>query len=267
MDLVNGTAVLANGTHQVALDLGVTIPGLLGVKIDLTIGEREQQSPWVAVGQPGATVYTAQTRLRIIAEIGGTGLLSGAIIRLPIGIDLAYARATLAAATCSGGDPTTARATIATRPGVGRAWIGETSLASLGDFKGPPTVSAANIINAGLVKVTGSAEVAVTNTGDTMLEFTYADIAAKTIKRAETANFTETLVTSLVQNLNLKVQVGGVGIGLPAAVKTLVANALGKAAAPLDQIVHSLLNTLGIHLGEADVRLHGIRCGAAVLTG
>jgi uncharacterized membrane protein len=27
------------------------------------------------------------------------------------------------------------------------------------------------------------------------------------------------------------------------------------------------LNTLGVHLGEADVRVHGIRCGTSVLAG
>ena len=267
MDLVSGTAVLANGENQVVVDLGVTVPGLLSLKVDLAIGERPQQSPWVAVGQPGATVYTAQTRLRIVAEIGGSGLLAGARIRLPIGIDLAFARATLAAASCSSGDPTTARATIATRPGIVRAWIGESSASSMADFKGQPTVTAANIVNAGLIKVTGRADISVTNTTDTMLEFTYADIVNKTIKRAETVNITETLVTSLLKNLTLTVQVGGLGIGLPGTVQTLVANTLGGVAAPLDQVVHTLLNTLGVHLGEADVRLHGLRCGAAVLTG
>lgn len=267
LDLVNGTASLANGTNQVALNLGATVPGLVSLKIDLAIGERPQQSPWVKVGQAGSTVYTAQTRLRIVAEIGGTGALAGAVIRLPIGIDLAYAQATLASATCSSGDPNTAKATIATKPGIAKAWIGETSLSGFTDFKSAPSVTSANIVNAGLIKVTGSAEVAVTNVADIMLQFTYADIAAKTIKTAETVNFAETLVSSLVQNLNLKVTVGGIGIGLPATVKTLVASTLAGVAAPLDAVVHSLLNTLGVHLGEADVRLHGIRCGAAVLAG
>lgn len=269
LDLVNGTASLANGTNQVALNLGATVPGLVSLKVDLAIGERMQQSPWVTVGQAGSTVYTAQTRLRIVAEIAGSGILSGALIRLPIGIDLAYAQATLASASCSNGDPNTAKATIATRPGIAKAWIGETSLSGFTDFKSAPSVTDANIVNAGIIKVTGNAQIAATNASDVMLQFSYADVAAKTIKTAETANFTETIVTSLLQNLNLKVSVVGLGIGLPTtgAVKTLVASTLAGVASPLDAILHSLLNTLGVHLGEADVRLHGIRCGAAVLAG
>jgi uncharacterized membrane protein len=130
-------------------------------------------------------------------------------------------------------------------------------------------VTDANIVNAGIIKVTGNAQIAATNASDIMLQFSYADVAAKTIKTAETANFTETIVTSLLQNLNLKVSVVGLGIGLPTtgAVKTLVASTLAGVASPLDAVLYSLLNTLGVHLGEADVRLHGIRCGAAVLAG
>ena len=266
MDLVNGAAVLANGTNQAAVDLGAAVPGLLSLKADLTIGERAQNSPWVEVGQPGSSVYTAQTRLRLIAEIGGTGLLAGVKIRLPIGIDLAYAQGTLTAASCTGGDPTTARATIAVKPGIVKAWIGESTKSSMADFKGPPVVTQAKIVDTGLIVVTGRADISMTNTNETKLDFTYTDIVNGTIKRAETVNYTETLVTSLLKNLDLDVHVGGLGLGLPGPVKTLVANTLGTVATPLDQVVSSLLNSLGVHLGEADVRLNGLRCGAAVLT-
>ena len=37
------------------------------------------------------------------------------------------------------------------------------------------------------------------------------------------------------------------------------------AAAPLDQVLTSLLNTLGIGLGQADSWVSGVRCGGAVL--
>lgn len=268
MDLVNGAAVLANGTNQAAVDLGAAIPGLLSLKADLTIGERAQNSPWVEVGQPGSSVYTAQTRLRLTAEIGGTGLLAGVKIRLPIGIDLAYAQGTLTAASCTGADPTTARATIAVKPGIVKAWIGETTKSSLADFKGSPVVSQAKILDTGVIAVTGRADISMTNTNETKLDFTYTDIVNGTIKRAETVNYTETLVTSLLKNLDLDVSIAGLGLGLPGggAVKSLVASTLGTVATPLDQVVSSLLNALGVHLGEADVRLNGLRCGAAVLT-
>lgn len=267
MQLVSATAALANGEHQVALDLGATVPGVLSLKVDLTVGEREQHSPWVAVGQPGSSVYTAQTRLRVVAEIGGTGALSGVRIRLPIALDIAYARATLTDVSCSDGNPDSARAAIAARPGVARAWIGELSAASLANIHAEPSISPARIVDAPLIKVTGQANVAATNTSDTTLEFTSADVANKTVKRVGTTSIVETVVSSLLGHLNLNTQVLGFGLGLPGTISNLVAQALAAVAAPLDQLIYSLLTTLGVHLGEADVRVHGIRCGTAVLAG
>ena len=267
MELVSGTAALANGEHQVALDLGVTVPGLLSLKVDLTIGEREQHSPWVTVGQPGSSVYTTQTRLRMVAEVGGSGLLSGVRIRLPIALDIAYARATLSEVSCSNGDPSTAQAKISARPGIARAWIGELSTASLSNLSPAPVVSAARIVDTALIKVPGRADVAATNTSDTILDFTQADVENKTAKRVGTSDMVETVVSSLLHNLSLNVQIGGLGLGLPGPIVQLVANTLGAVAAPLDQLIYSLLTTLGVHLGEADVRVHGIRCGTAILAG
>lgn len=267
MDLVNGTAALANGTNQVALNLGTTIPGVLSLKVDLKVGERQQQSPWVTAGQPGARVYTAQTRLRVVAEVGGSGLLSGARVRLPIGIDIAYARGTLSEVTCSNGDKSTATAKILARPGIARAWVGELSNSSLSNLAGEPSISNARIVDTALIKVTGRADVSATNTGDTALTFSQADVDAGTVKRVGTHDLVETVVTSLLGNLALNVQLGGLGIGLPGAVSQLVMSILRPIAAPLDQAIYSLLTTLGVHLGEADVRVHGIRCGTAVLVG
>ena len=100
-----------------------------------------------------------------------------------------------------------------------------------------------------------------------MLTFTQADVDAKTVKRVGTSAFVETVVTSLLNNLTLNVQIGGLGLGLPGPVTQLVASILRSVAAPLDQLVYALLTTLGVHLGEADVRVHGIRCGTAILAG
>jgi uncharacterized membrane protein len=267
MDLVTGTAALANGTRQATLNLGAAIPGLLSLKVDLVVGERAQKSPWVAVGQPGASVYTAQTRLRVVAEVGGTGLLAGARIRLPLGIDVAYAKATLSEVSCEGGNQDTAKAKISARPGIARAWVGELSPHNLANPTSEPSVSIAQIVNLPLIKVTGRADVAATNTTDTMLTFTQADVENKTMKRVGTSQLAQTLVTSLLRNLSLNAEILGLGIGLPGVITQLVANILGSIAAPLDSLIYSLLTTLGVHLGEADVRVHGIRCGTAVLAG
>jgi uncharacterized membrane protein len=267
MDLVNGTASLANGQHQLSLDLGATVPGLLSLRVDVTVGERPQYAHWVAVGQPGATVYTAQTRLRAVAEVGGTGVLAGLRIRLPLAIDIAYGSAKLSRVTCSLSDPSTAEARIMAKPGIAKAWIGELSGTSLANISQQPSVSAAKIVDTPLIKVTGRANIEATNTADTQLDFTQADVEGRVIKRVGTTEFVETLVSSLLRNLTLQVQLGGLGIGLPGTVSQAVVSALTPVAAPLDQVLYALLSSLGVHLGEADVRVYGIRCGNAVLAG
>lgn len=267
MELIQGALLAANGDSQVALDLGTSIPGLLSLKVDLAIGEPPQQSGWVAVGTPEATARTAQTRLRVVAEVGGTGLLSGVRIRLPIYLDLAYAQARLASITCQNGDPSASKATIAATPGVVDAWIGDVGTSSFADFVAPASVAKANIVDTALIKVRGQANVKVGNASETMLEFTRSDVDNAVLKRTSTDTLAQSLVSNLVGRLTLDVQVAGLDLGLSGAVKTLVAGLLAPIAAPLDGVVFSLLRTLGVSIGEADVRVHGIRCGGSVLAG
>jgi uncharacterized membrane protein len=267
MELVQSALVAANGDSQVALDLGTAIPGLLSLKADLVIGERPQESGWVKVGAPGATVRTAQTRLRIVAEVGGTGLLAGVRVRLPIYLDLAYAQARLVSITCQDGDAASPVAVIAAMPGVADAWIGEVSAASFPNVDAPATVTNANIVDTALIKVRGQANVNIGDISETRMEFTRSDVDEAVIKRASTSALAQSLVTRLLANLTLDVQVAGLNLGLPGAVKTLVASLLAPVAAPLDAVVFSLLKTLGVSIGEADVRVHGIRCNGAALAG
>jgi uncharacterized membrane protein len=117
------------------------------------------------------------------------------------------------------------------------------------------------------LKVTGSAQVEATNVSDTNLTFTQADVTAGTVKTVETQDIAETLVTSLLGNLNLSVQLFGIPLAPVNVIKTLVNSILAAVAAPLDNLVSTLLSLLGVHLGEADIQVHGIRCGGSVLAG
>ncbi len=60
-------------------------------------------------------------------------------------------------------------------------------------------------------------------------------------------------------------------LGLGLAPLNVLTNALKTAitpiAAPLDAIVNTLLSTLGLGVGEADVRVYGVRCLSPVLVG
>ncbi len=265
MDLVSGSAVVANGTRQVELDLTAEVPGVLKLMLYVAIGEPPQHSALAAVGQPGSTVRTQQTRLWLIAEVGGQGVLANTRVRLPLYLDLAYGEGRLASVTCtSNGEPT---ATIAARSGIAEAWIGEVSSSTLSDFTGKLAVGPARIVDTSLLKVSGRAHVDVGSQSETPLTFDEDDVRDGTIKRTDTNSFTQAIVTSLLRDLKLSVNVLGIGAALPGSVTAAVAAVLAPVTAPLDEVVYSLLTTLGVHLGEADVRVYGMRCGSGVLAG
>lgn len=266
MSLLSAMAQLANGQNQVAVNLGGSIPGLLSLKLDLAIGEPMQHSGWVAVGQPGATVKTAQTRLRLIAEVGGTGLLAGIRVRLPIYIDIASAEARLKSLTCNLMQPGSEEAVIEARPAVVRAWIGDVALGGLSSFGTSVPVSRGAIVQAPLISVSASAYAEMSNISSTDLSFTQSDVSGHVIKTAETRDYLSSLVGSLLQTVDLQVNVLGLGIGI-SALKSLLITLLTPVAAALDPVVAGLLKAIGVHLGEVDVQVHGIRCGNAVLAG
>lgn len=266
LELVTAGAQIANLQRQVSLDLGVNLPGVSKLSLELAIGEPPQFGSWAAVGTPQATVYTAQTRLRLLAEIGGGALLNGATVRLPIYLDLATARARLHGVTCESGETDKPSATVATRPGLLSAWIGQPSR-HWQDFSTAPLLRRADIVDIPLVRIRGQAFVEATNKNETLLNFSHEDISNRTIKRVDTTDLGQTLVSSLVRHLRLDIQIGGLNLGLPGILQQHVANLLSNVAAPLDGVVSEVLETLGLHLGEADVRVHGAACGSSVLAG
>ncbi|TJX04914.1 MAG: hypothetical protein E5X43_04740, partial [Mesorhizobium sp.] len=119
-----------------------------------------------------------------------------------------------------------------------------------------------------LIGVNGSAAVEIANTDPTILTFNSTDIANKTIKTASTKNLAQSLTTSLVNNLSLSVSALGLGLDVTAllgAVKPAVVTLLNGVTAPVDDLVYNVLAALGVHVGEADVRVIGATCGRAVL--
>ena len=97
------------------------------------------------------------------------------------------------------------------------------------------------------------------------LGFSYSDIQHGTIKRVSTRNYAESLIASLLGDLELDVQAAGLTLGLPGTVEKAVTNLLAPVAKPLDNVVYNLLEALGVKVGEADIRVHGVKCQRAVL--
>ena len=267
MSLVSAVAGLANGGNQVAVNLGAAVPGLLSLKMDLAIGEPSQHSTWVAVGQAGAMVQTAQTRLRLVAEVGGTGLLSGVRVRLPIYIELGQAEARLTSLTCQGGQ--SGEAVIEAKPAVVRAWIGDVAPNGLSSFRTGVPVSVGKIVDTPLLDVKAAAYVEMGNGSSRELRFTHSDVAGRVVKTAEVRDYLSSLTNSLLQNADLRVDILGLGIGLGSvsAIKSLVLSLLAPVTSLLDGLLAPLLELVGVHLGEVDVQVNGMRCGSAVLAG
>lgn len=266
LQMVNALALVSNDAHQVDIDLGATIPGLTSTQLSVVIGERPQGTSWITVGEKGAFVRTAQTRIKLLVQLGGTGLLAGATIQVPIFIDIAYAEGRLSNITC-GLTPANHSVTIATQPGILNAWIGDvTNFTAVNDT---PTVNSAVLVNAlGVARITGSAHVNVGNMSPQNLVFNATEIANRTPKTAVTHDYTQSLVSSLVGNLSLNVTLLGLPdlLGLVTnQLKALVRTLLLPVTPALDSLVFTVLTTLGIQLGEADVTVHGVRCNNAVV--
>lgn len=265
LQLVTASAVVAGKGKQVALDLGVHIPGLLGASVSLAIGEPPQHSPWLRIGAGGELVRTAQTRLSVVAEIGG---LLGVSIRVPLYLELAHAEARLKSVTCPDGRPDSVRVAIEARPGVANLYLAEVSPAKIAGFANPVPRSPARLLQVPLlVTVTAEAQAEISNTTYKPLTFTWSDIAGDRVRQVSTNELTGSLTKSLLSSLDLKVEaLGGLlGIGIPSNLRGTVATLVSAATPALDTLLDELLTMLGLALGEADIRVHGATCGRAVL--
>lgn len=281
LSMLTAAAALANGTNQVPVNLGATIPGLASTTLAIAIGEPMQNSPWLAVGEAGTVVRTAQTRIKLNASItlgnanlgGGISLLA---VNLPLNVEVAYAEAKLADITCPTG-PSSIKVSIAAQPGVVEAHLAKSSASGFADFTNPQSFSDAEIadvslklllINLNLLQINGSSAFSVTNMTPTTLTYNATDIANKVIKTVSTKNLTQSLTTSLVNNLSLSVNALGLGLDVTAVlgtVKPAVTTLLNGVTAPVDSLVYNVLGALGVRVGEADVRVTGATCGRSVL--
>lgn len=263
--MLTGAAAIANGREQVRVDLEGAAPGLLAVDLDLAIGEPPQHAPWFALGPGGEVVRTAQTRLRLVLEVGGPGGLLGSSIRLPLYLDLAFAEARLKDVSCPSGRPDEVRVAVEARPGIAELRIADIDPHRMDDFSTAPPTRPAEIVRIPLVKISGAARIEVANGDFTTLDFDARDIEDLAVKRVSSTEITASLLTSLLRDLRLDVEIAGLGLGLPSGLSGTVAGLLEGVAPAVDEVLVTLLSALGVTVGEADVRVHGASCGRAVL--
>lgn len=246
------------GARQVALNLGARA-GLAEVTATVAIGERPNRSPWMTVSDRAEPIIrTAQTRIFLKAKTAQK--LSGlAQVELPVLVELAASEARLKAIDCDVGP----RVTVEARPGLAVAMIGAVDESGLNDFKQPLAPAPATLLSVlGLVKLTASAKVEAADPGFKPLTFSAADISAKRIKSVHSTALTQGIVASLVQKMQVDVHALGLGLGLGGLVQALGV-LLTPLAPTLDAVLNTVLDLVGVRLGEADVIVHDVTCPAA----
>lgn len=282
LSMLTASAAIANGDNMVAANLGGMLPGLGGLTLKIAIGEPPQRSPWLAVGEEGTVVRTAQTRVSLVASVsplssnlgGGIHLIS---INLPLHVEVAYAEARLKSIECPTGRPESLRVTIDTTPGIAELYIAEAYGSGFADFTRrllfrPVAIADVSLklllIKLDLIKIKGYAHARMGNGVPDHLTFTRSDIDTKVIKTATTSDYTSSLTSTLIDDLELSVEPLGLGIDLKVLLGTVtaaVSPALRGVTPALDKLLYNLLGMLGISLGQADVRVTGATCGRALL--
>lgn len=267
LEVLTAAAALADGDRQVSLDLGMSVPGLTRLRLDMAIGEPPQGGGWFAVGTVGSVVRTAQLRLQLRAELLGGPILLGAGVSLPLWLDMAHAEAMVVAATCPGPSAPNGRAIIAARPGVLHTGLGRLDTAALTRFGALPPRTEVDLIDVLLLKVSGAARLEIAATDPVLLEFSSSDIGNGRVRTARTTTPLASLTGSLFSDLDLTVTALGLGLAPTATIARAVRDLLVPLVPALDTVIAATLSTLGVGIGEADIRVHAVRCDHSVLVG
>jgi uncharacterized membrane protein len=270
LDMANAILTASQGGRQVKLDLGATVPGLASVTVWLGIGQRAANSSWLAVNDDGSTtVETVQTRLyldtKVLPVAGVLGLAGVSAVRAPLLVELAAAKARLGDAVCTQ-DQAGRSATLLVQPSIGHASIADIDTSKINDFSRSLVEQPATLVDLLILKAGGQARIDVGGSTWQSVRFTQTEIAAGATKSVDSNDIVQSMVSSLLGKLQLSVQVLGLGLVLgKSALTSAVSATLAKAATPLDDLIASLTNALGVHLGQADVRVNGLRCKVAAL--
>ena len=98
------------------------------------------------------------------------------------------------------------------------------------------------------------------------MNFNEHDIESYAVKTVHSYGAVTSLVSSLVNDLQLQTQVAGFSFVAP-SLSSVANNTILAATPTLDSLLFSLTDTLGIGLGEADVMVNGVTCGLPRVVG
>lgn len=265
LDMVSAAAAIANGTNQISLAAVAGLPGIASASVKLAIGEPPVETPPHRLGAPGSAVRTAQTRLAIEVNIDGLAALAGLRIKLPIYVEVAHAEGKLADIRCYGGSNTNASVSIDAVPGVAEIAIGTVHPSVLSNFSDEARVEKARLVDSTLLKIDGIAHVETKNMLPQRLTFSPSEVAANSIKSVSTKDILTSTTQTLLNNLDVDIQVLFLTLGSPKVVQAALAQTLGTVTPAIDTLLYNLLLAVGVRVGEADIRVTGVNCLQPVL--
>jgi uncharacterized membrane protein len=269
MDLANGVLSVSQGGRQLQLDLGASVPGLADVNAYVGIGERPANSAWITVTRDKTVIVrTAQIRIylevKVLSSGGAVGGAGISLVKLPLLVEAASAQAKLNTLNCASNRPSRA-VTLSVMPSIGQVAVAEIDTSKIADFTHELALQPATLVNLGLIKATVQAQTKLGGASWKTATFTQAEIDAATTKTVSTDDLVQASLASLLGNLSIGVTLGPLSLLNLSALADGLEALIAPLASPLDGVLNSLTNLLGVRLGVADVRVNGLRCGEAAL--
>lgn len=299
--LLKVMADIVNAERTLPLDVALNVPGLLSLDTALRLSERAAHSGWVMVSEPRATLHTAQTRLKLEADVNpnllgflGVGIQALAL-NLPVYAEVANATATLSEMNCHTAGPSDDAVVFDT--GNNAVPNGGNHVAELyiGEFSAPEFDSSAPLdlntldyadfldlaltialpllpdIRIGLLTIQIRSWASIGESRVEEIAFTRAEAdGAPATETFGSGNLLGTAASSLLSSERLQIRVKPDHQSLVSALVAPILNPLLQTLPGLievtlvdllDAILNQTLSGVGIGVGEADLTLNSLNCG------
>jgi uncharacterized membrane protein len=283
LDVLKATLDIVNANRLIEADVSLPIPNVLGnVDLAVVVGEREAHSSWINLGERGATLHTAQVRLKLDVDLSpsllsGLGVgVSALALRLPVYAEIASATVTLTDLYCDASGPNDRIASFDTglTPFTGtngthvvEMFIGEFDAPTFADTTTP--LDAANLnpadfldleLNLALITIDLftlqlKAHAATGNALQPQIDFLVSDIAGSP-KTVGSGSLLTSTIASLLDPNNLEISVSSQS-------QSILGGLLSFLLAPVVALVDAVLDVLpgkllGALLTPIDALLDGV---------
>ena len=257
----------ASHGESYTIEFDVALAGLANAMLKIVGGYAYERSPWLTLSTAGdVTLRTAQTRIYFEAE---TASSLGALgrLRIPLYTELASAEAQITDVACTLSEDEDA-VTITVWPSLGDLALADVATEDFEDLTIEPELGDALLIDTAVVDVWGYSSVNLGGMSSQDVPFTMEDVWGDVRKQVGTADLSQAAIQSLLENLELDLQVLGLGLGVNQnAITNAIASALQLATPAIDGILNQVTSAAGLQLGAAEVGVLGFECGKPMIVG